>query len=377
MRVLVTGGAGFIGTHLVRRLLRDGDAVAVLDNFSPQIHAGNATLPSDISGEIDLFRGDIRDRDLLKRALARQEVVVHLAAETGTGQSMYQVWQYESVNIGGTALLFDILVNEQDRTVQNVVVASSRAIYGEGAYDCPAHGRVFPASRSVEDMKAGSFELFCPRCGAQCTVAPTAEDAPLMPSSFYGLSKQVQEQMTLMFCRSLGIAGRALRYQNVYGPGQSLANPYTGILAIFSNLARAHAPINVFEDGKESRDFVYVDDAVQATVNAIRDPAGDQLALNVGSGVRTTVNQVVKEIVAFFDSRSTVSVTGAFRQGDIRHNIADLRAIEQRFGFSPKWDFPSGLRRFLEWAAAQPAAANRDAYKDSLAEMAARGLMHG
>lgn len=377
MRVLITGGAGFIGTHLSRRLLAEDAQVSVLDNFSSQVHGQNAGLASDVASRVQLFKGDIRDRDLLSAALKDQKVVVHLAAETGTGQSMYQVTHYQEVNVGGTALLFDILVNDHSRSVRNVVVASSRAIYGEGAYECLKHGRVYPQARSAGDMKAGFFEPRCPMCSASCSVVPTDETAPLSPSSFYGLTKQVQEQMTLMFCRSLGISGYALRYQNVYGPGQSLTNPYTGILAIFSGLARSNDPINVFEDGRESRDFVYVEDVVEATLQCMRSDRAEQRAFNVGSGVRTSVSEVVDHIIRFFDSRSEVKVTGAFRQGDIRHNVADLSSISARFGYTPHWNFGDGLKEFLEWAVAQQAPRNARAYETSLKEMTARGLMHG
>jgi dTDP-L-rhamnose 4-epimerase len=290
---------------------------------------------------------------------------------------MYRISHYESVNIGGTANVFDCLVNDPERTVKTVVVASSRAIYGEGAYLCAQNGLVFPAGRTAEDMKARRFEPRCPQCQQPCAVAPTREDAKLGPTSFYGLTKLVQEQMTLMFCASLGIRAYALRYQNVYGPGQSLQNPYTGILAIFSNLARMQRPIDVFEDGQETRDFVFIDDVVEATAACVHATGAiEQRSFNVGSGVSTSVQEVAQRIVAFFRSPSPAKATGTFRLGDIRHNVADIQSIQERFGFRPRWSFAEGLERFLAWAAAQEIATDSEQYDRSLSEMAERGLMH-
>ncbi len=374
MNILVTGGAGFIGTHLTRRLLREGCSVSFLDNFSPQIHAGTRSLPPDLSDHVRLFIADIRDKQQLASALQNPEVVVHLAAETGTGQSMYEVERYASVNVQGTALLIDYLVNVKGSRIQKLVVASSRAIYGEGQYLCNAHGVVYPQPRRTEDMRAGCFEPKCPVCEEACATVPTREDSPARPSSFYGLTKHVQEQMTLMFARALGLSAFALRYQNVYGPGQSLNNPYTGILALFSNLARADKPICVFEDGQESRDFVFIDDVVEATWRCICTSGRNVAALNVGSGVRTTVMEVVQEIARFFSSRSEVKVTGAFREGDIRHNVADLTLARTLIGYEPQWRFDQGMKQFLAWAAAQDVRSSE--YESSLKEMRERGLYH-
>lgn len=375
MNVLVTGGAGFIGTHLTRRLLREGCAVSVLDNFNSQVHARAQDLAADLVGHVLLFRGDVRDRSLIARALEKQDVVVHLAAETGTGQSMYEISTYQSTNIGGTAAILDFLVNGSANRVSKIVVASSRAIYGEGKYRCEEDGVVYPGPRPLEDLKAGQYEPRCPRCDAVCVPEATTEDSAVNPLSFYGLTKQVQEQMILMFSRARGLTAYSLRYQNVYGPGQSLHNPYTGILAIFSNLARSNSAIQIFEDGKESRDFVYVDDVVEATWRCMRAEGFTVEPFNVGTGQRTTVLQVAKEIVRFFGSKSKISVTGAFRQGDIRHNFADIAKIHEAFGFTPRFSFREGLKRFLSWADAQVAVPAR--YEESLQEMRERGLYHG
>jgi dTDP-L-rhamnose 4-epimerase len=296
------------------------------------------------------IEGDVRDRRLMTELLMPQEAVVHLAAETGTGQSMYEVERYEDVNIHGTAVLLDLIVNRRPPNLRKVVVASSRAIYGEGQYYCTSHSTVYPPARTARAMSAGKFEPVCPACGRELTVASTAESAPLQPSSFYGLTKQVQEQMVLMFASALGLDAIALRFQNVYGPGQSLKNPYTGLLAVFSNLARQGQPLNIFEDGAESRDFVFVDDAVDATAACLAADVVGVEALNVGSGVRTSVLEVANAVVRHFGSDTPINVTGDFRVGDIRHNVADISRLKALTKFAPKWSFEAGLKAFLVWA---------------------------
>jgi len=375
MNILITGGAGFIGRHLYTALATQGHRLTVLDNFSPQVHKPGAELIFAASFDGKVICGDVRDRDVWQEALQQQDAVVHLAAETGTGQSMYEVQRYESVNIAGTALMLDCLINDPKRSVRKLVIASSRAIYGEGRYHCTQHGVVYPTARNESDMKAGQYEPRCTQCDSFVTRETTAEDAPFSPSSFYGLTKQVQEQMVLMYARVLNISGFALRYQNVYGPGQSLNNPYTGILAVFSNLAREHRDINVFEDGEESRDFVYVEDVVTATAACLDPSRSGTYAINIGSGVATTVAQVARAIVAQLGSRSNLQISGAFRQGDIRHNVADLALAQKVLGYAPRIQFKEGLFRFLDWA--QTSDIGRGDYEKSLQELRAKGLMHG
>ena len=372
--ILITGGAGFIGQRLSRALLAQGAKVRVLDNFSPQVHAFDE-LPTDLAGKVELFKADVRDRDAMKRALTGVDSVVHLAAETGTGQSMYEIERYFSVNVQGTATLLDLLQNDQcGNAVRTIVVASSRAIYGEGEYRCTNHGTVYPDQRTRESMTNGLFEPACPQCGSQVSLLATHESAPFKPMSFYGLTKQVQEQAVLLFGQTRGINAFALRYQNVYGPGQSLKNPYTGILAVFSNLARQNQPIEIYEDGEESRDFVYIDDVVEATSRCLKYSGNFVGALNVGSGQATSVMTVAKEIKDFFGSTSSIGVTGAFRLGDIRHNIADVSLTQDVLGFTPSVSFRQGLANFLGWAAQQPVE-DKSAYLRSVNELAAKGLM--
>jgi len=375
MNVLITGGAGFIGTHLTRNLLEAGHAVTVLDNFSRQIHAGETQLAPDLRAHVNLISGEVADDSVLGPALAEAECVVHLAAETGTGQSMYEVSRYEHTNLAGTALIYECLTKGYARKVQRVVVASSRAIYGEGAYHCETHGTVYPLPRSSSEKNIGLFDLLCPACGEECLAIPTPETAPLQPTSFYGLTKQVQEQTVLLFGKVLEIPSYALRYQNVYGPGQSLNNPYTGILAIFSNLARAGKSIQIFEDGQESRDFVYIEDVVRATAACLSPNAKGCEAINIGSDERTSVIAVAQEINAFFGNASEIKVTGAFREGDIRHGMADLSKARELLDYQPIWKFHDGLRRFLSWATDNELAEDR--YEESLSEMKERGLLRG
>jgi dTDP-L-rhamnose 4-epimerase len=366
MNVLVTGGAGFIGSNLVRRLIKEDYEVTIFDNFSPQIHGILKTLPLDLDTKVRLVVGDVRDRKSFHEVLHGQQIVVHLAAETGTGQSMYEVERYEDVNIKGTAILIDYLVNNKESQVKKIVVASSRAVYGEGKYQCTAHGTIYPSMRNTEDLKSGKYEPLCPTCNAECKVLPTDEDSRMEPSSFYGLTKLMQEKMILMFAKTLGLSAFALRYQNVYGPRQSLNNPYTGILAIFSNQARTN---------QESRDFVYIDDVVESTFRCIQHQNHTIEALNVGSGESTSVSQVVDEIKSFFKSDSIVSITGGFREGDIRHNFADIDRIQKILGYSPSTPFSQGILKFLDWAKNEDASISK--YETSLKEMREKGLIHG
>ena len=374
MKILVTGGAGFIGQHLIRHLLEENVVVTVLDNFLPQVHGDEGRLPADLAANVRLVIGDVADAIAMRNALEGVQRIVHLAAETGTGQSMYEVGRYARTNLEGTAQLFDILAKMPNRTIDRVVVASSRAIYGEGAYQCELHGLVYPLSRSSAEKQTGCFDPLCPACGGVCSAIATPESSPAQPSSFYGLTKLTQEQMVLLFGQVLGIPSVALRYQNVFGPGQSLQNPYTGILAIFSNLARIGQPIRVFEDGMESRDFVYIDDVVAATATSLLAPIEGCHSLNVGSGERTTVLEVAEQINAYFGGRSTVQVTGAFREGDVRHGFADLTRARQSLSYRPKWSFRDGLNRFLAWA--EQSRPSTQGYEHSLQEMRDRGLLH-
>lgn len=374
-RILITGGAGFIGSNLVVELFRRGHEITVLDNLSPQIHGTDpehSTLFRSIEGKARFIQGSVIDSECVTEAMHGQEVIVHLAAETGTGQSMYMVDHYTAVNIQATAAMLDILAGKKDHGVRRIVIASSRSIYGEGKYLAADGTPVYPMQRRAADMQDGRFELY-DDAGNALTLVDTDEDARIHPSSVYGITKQVQEQLVMTVCPTIGIEPVALRYQNVYGPGQSLSNPYTGILSIFSNIIMQGGEIEVFEDGQESRDFVFIDDVVDATCRAIELPAAAGQVFNVGSGVRTSVLEVVSQLKAAYGSETMYRVTGAFRLGDIRHNSADLTRIREVLGFEPRVSFAEGIQQFAHWAAGQ--GPKSSCYERSLAELRERGLM--
>lgn len=376
MNILITGGAGFIGSRLALSLEKRGHKVRVLDNLSPQIHGTspeNSELFQSILEKVDFRLGDVRFRDDWLKSLEGQDVVVHLAAETGTGQSMYEIDRYVDVNLRGTGLLLEVLT-KRERTVKKIVVASSRAIYGEGKYYSDEAGFFYPGPRAAEDMARGIFEIQCPLSGKQARFVATDEESVLSPSSIYGITKQTQEQMVLTIARSLNISGIAFRYQNVYGPGQSLVNPYTGILSIFSNLLRQNKDVNIFEDGKESRDFVYIDDVVDATIRGIEYDDFVCNAFNVGSGVSTDVLTVARTLKEKYQSTGTLSVTGNFRIGDIRHNYADISKIQAIFGFNPEISFREGIDRFVSWVNSKDIVVEHG-YNKSLNELRDKGLL--
>jgi dTDP-L-rhamnose 4-epimerase len=373
--ILVTGGAGFIGSSISLKLIDKGYRVTVLDNLSKQIHGEHpeqSYLYSRIKNKVNFIYGDVRNRKDWEAALKNQDAVIHLAAETGTGQSMYEIDKYTEVNIGGTALLLDILTN-QETNVKKIILSSSRAIYGEGKYFCGEHGFVYPAERKEKDMLCGQFENMCPFCNKPVMPEATDEDSMIHPASIYGLTKQVQEHMVLLTCNSIKIPAVIYRYQNVYGPGQSLKNPYTGILSVFSTKLILGRDINIFEDGNESRDFVYIDDVVEATVLGLEDINVDNQVFNIGGGKPVSVLKVARTLKELYNSKSNIAVTGNFRIGDIRHNYADIAKIKSRFNFFPRYDFKTGIKLFVEWAKKEKID-NNELYQESLEEMKSKGL---
>ncbi|OTG67052.1 epimerase [Acinetobacter sp. ANC 4470] len=372
--VLITGGAGFIGSNLALKLIKKGYQVTVLDNLSPQIHGDNPTETSplflSIKDKVRFIHGSVTNRADWEAALEEQDAIVHYAAETGTGQSMYEVEKYVDVNINGTALMLNLLVNGA-YNVKKVVVASSRSIYGEGKYMSKELGAVYPTQRTAEFMDENDFEVKYSGSSA-LTLVGTDEESKIHPSSVYGITKQNQEQMVLTVCPTVGIAGVAFRYQNVYGPGQSLKNPYTGILSIFSTQIKNGNNINIFEDGKESRDFVYIDDVVDATILGLEKNEANNQVFNVGTGVAVDVLTVANELVKNYGVNVAINVSGNYRLGDIRHNFADLTKINKLLGFTPKITFEVGLKNFAEWVNTQEV--QEDKYQKSIDEMKAKGL---
>jgi dTDP-L-rhamnose 4-epimerase len=377
-RVLITGGLGFIGLALARTLVRRGMTVRLLDNLSPQIHG---VAPPELDnllaeGHAEVMLGDVCQRGDWLLALRDVASVVHLAAETGTGQSMYRISDYTSTNVLGTALLLDVLANDS-HAVTKVILASSRSVYGEGTYHCSCCGPVYPPARSLTSLAARDWEPLCPGCCGPIRAVATPETARTSPASVYAATKLAQEDLVRIAASALGIPFVIFRFQNVYGEGQSLNNPYTGILSIFSNRIRQGKAIVLFEDGEESRDFVHVSDVTEAMALCLLGKGGDGLTMNVGSGVQVSVETIARTLKRQFADSSAPVVSGQYRLGDIRHNYADISAIKRALGFSPKVPLNDGIARFVRWVETQPIA--EDGAEDGLdranRELIERGLM--
>ncbi len=373
MYTLITGGLGFIGSRLALALVSRGEEVFLLDNLNTQIHGDNPIFSLLKLPQIRFLQGDVTDIAALKVALEGAKAVVHLAAETGTAQSMYELAKYNSINSQGTALLMDYLVNHP-HSVQKVVLASSRSVYGEGAYLCGAHGMVTPHPRSYVTLEQKQWNPVCPLCGGLIERMATPEEARVYPASIYAATKYAQEDLVRIACASAGIGASMLRFQNVYGAGQSLHNPYTGILSIFSTRIRQQKTIPIFEDGLESRDFVHVSDVVNAIVMALDSSTANAEVLNVGSGVPTSVLEVANLLFTALNGKkiSTPTISEQFRVGDIRHGYADIRRIETVLGWQPMVSLEMGIAEFAAWVESQPLPEDRlDA---ALAELKAKRM---
>jgi dTDP-L-rhamnose 4-epimerase len=366
--VLITGGAGFIGSHLADALLARGDRVRALDNLSAQVHGESAQRPAYLSPDVELQVGDVRDETAVRRALDGIDVVYHFAALVGVGQSMYQVRDYTAVNGVGTAVLLEALI---ERPVERLVVASSMSVYGEGLYRSAGGGAVAGRERPLEQLRRAEWELR-DEAGAVLEPVPTPESKTPSLSSVYALTKYDQERLCLMIGRAYGIPAVALRFFNVYGTRQALSNPYTGVLAIFaSRLLNGNAPL-IFEDGMQQRDFVSVHDVAQACVLAGASDAAAGLALNIGSGRAWTVREIAQRLgrvmdVPYIDAQ----ITGKYRVGDIRHCFADVTAARETLGYTPRIELDDGLRELAGWLEGQAAL---DRVDQASRELAVRGL---
>jgi len=343
--------------------------------LSKQIHGEKpeetSPLYLSIKDKVNFINGTVNSESDWEKAIQHQDAIVHLAAETGTGQSMYNIRNYVDTNIGGTAIMWEILTNKT-HSVKKLVVAASRAIYGEGKYRCPDHGIVYPLCREDDAMSQGDFNVKCPVCSKNVDLLATSEDSAIHPTSVYGFTKQAQEELSMITGKSLNIPVVAYRYQNVYGPGQSLSNPYTGILSIFSTRIKNGNDISIFEDGKESRDFVYIDDIVEATVLGLEKDEANFQSFNVGTGVCTDVMTVANTLVKYIGIPTKIQITGNYRLGDIRSNYADLSKISSLLGFSPTITFDEGISRFVDWVNKQEV--QKDNYQQSIDELKNRGL---
>ena len=351
-RILVTGGAGFLGSHMVDALLAAGHSVRVFDNLTSQVHPNGR--PEYLAREVELVQGDMRDLDAVRKAVADIDVIYHLAAAVGVGQSMYEISRYMEINTQGNANLLQALLDSRLK-FEKLIVASSMSIYGEGQYRCEQHGEVAPPPRETAQLKRKRWEVTCPACGRDLKPEPTGEDKPLQCTSIYALSKKDQEEMSLLFGRTYDVPVIALRYFNIYGTRQALSNPYTGVAAIFASRLLNQRPPMVFEDGNQMRDFVSVHDVVQANLLAMERPEANGMALNVGSGHPISIREVARVLGEALGSEQKAEFTGKYRAGDIRHCFADISRTRQSLGYEPRHRFQDGVLELVDWLRSQTA----------------------
>jgi dTDP-L-rhamnose 4-epimerase len=377
-KVLITGGAGFIGSNLTVKLSQLGYEVTVFDSLSPQIHGSDpnaSPLYQNIIDNCHFIKGDVVNKADWEKAIGENEIVIHLAAETGTGQSMYEIGKYVQTNSIGTANLMEILL-ERTHNVQKVIVASSRAIYGEGKYSCVDCGIIYPKAREINDMIKRDFECKCPICNNSVRLLATDEESKIHPSSVYGITKHNQEELIMQVSNSIGLPCVAFRFQNVYGPGQSLSNPYTGILSIFSKLILEENEINIFEDGEESRDFIYIDDVVDLIILGMEKEEANFHCFNGGTGINTSVKKVTDLLIKNFSKSPQIRVSGAFRSGDIRHNFSDITKTKKILGFKANITLESGISKFSQWVVSQNNTKSSFNYLKSIEELKAKGFFY-
>jgi dTDP-L-rhamnose 4-epimerase len=366
--ILVTGGAGFIGSFLVDALLEQGHEVRIYDALVPQVHGADQALPDYLNPEAEFIKGDVRDRDALTRALRGIDIVFHLAAAVGVGQSMYQIQHYTEANTLGGAVLLDLLVNTR-HSVRKLLVASSMSVYGEGRYRCHTCGVVYPRLRTEAQLKDRDWGMKCPTCGRDVESLPTDEQKPLLPTSIYAITKRDHEEMFLSTGVAYRIPAVALRFFNTYGPRQALSNPYTGVMAIFSSRLLNGQPPVIYEDGLQSRDFIHVSDIVQGLLLAMERPEGDYEVFNLGTGVPTSIAEVAEMLAQkLTDGQVEPQIQNQYRSGDIRHCYADLTKARDLLGFEPRISLQDGIEDLLAWVRAQTAIDRFAKVEEELAE---------
>lgn len=363
MKVLVTGGAGFIGSYTTDLLVGKGYEVRVLDNLEPQVHQSG--MPDYLNDSIEFVSGDIQDKKMWKKALAGVDAVIHLAAMVGVGQSMYKPVKYLSVNTVGTGVMYETILENPaiKKQIQKIVVASSKSIYGEGAYNCKTHGILYPNHRTITQLEKKDWEVHCHICGEYVAPVGITEDKPAQNLSVYALSKYDAERIAIDFGTALDIPTIAFRYFNVYGPRQSLSNPYTGVIAIFlSRLKNGNPPV-VYEDGNQVRDFIFIEDIAQANLLALEDKRDMVDVFNVGSGNPTSLNGIL-DILIELTGKEEISpeITQRFRVGDNRHDFSDISKIKKTFDFKQKCELKDGLEKLIEWAEKEKAV---DKFKEA------------
>ncbi|MCM2277250.1 MAG: SDR family NAD(P)-dependent oxidoreductase [Oligoflexia bacterium] len=348
-KILITGGAGFIGSHTADALIRQGHSVRALDPLIPQVHGKERQRPAYLHPRVELLEGDVRDPDALKEALKNVEVIYHFAALTGVGQSMYDIRDYVDTNVTGTALLIEALLKER-HPLKRLVLASSRAVYGEGSYECGTHGRIYPQGRDQSSLGRGEFAIRCPICRRELRSVPTEESRPLNPLSVYAWTKREQEEIVRFAADTYGIPVTILRYFNVYGSRQSLTNPYTGIISIFYRKLKAGLEIPLYEEGLPIRDFVHVSDVVGANLLALGAPLPWGREYNVGSGETHRIGDIAQALGAAAGLPAKLTKTRDFRVGDVLACSADLSRSREELGYWPKMKLAHGLREFAAWA---------------------------
>ena len=370
MKVLVTGGAGFVGSHLVDALLKRGYRVRVYDSLERQVHPGGR-LPKYLAEDIEFVHGDVRDRSRLASAMEGVDVIFHEAAYVGVGQSMYEIRRYVDGNSVGGATLLDILANTK-HSVKKLVVASSMSIYGEGAYKCSSCGEVSPPLRTRDQMMKQDWELHCPQCNRIVNPIGTKEEKPLQPTSIYAITKRDHEEMFLSYGRAYGVPTTALRYFNIYGSRQALSNPYTGVLAIFGGrILSGNRPV-IYEDGNQTRDFVHVNDIVQANLLALDQDAANYEVFNVGTGRASSVLQICQYFQDKLGTTIQPDIRKQFREGDIRHCFSDITKIKTKLGYKPSIQLEDGLDELVDWVKEQSAT---DSFENAAGQLAAHGLV--
>ena len=366
-RALVTGGAGLIGSHVADLLQREGWSVRILDNLEPQTHRKGK--PAWIRNDVEFVEGDVADRETITAALADINVVFHQAAYGGY---MPEIAKYVYVNSFGTAQMLEI-IREQDLPIRKIVVASSQAVYSEGAATCPEHGLVFPDVRPLEQLQRGDWSVHCPICQAVTGSAPTPERAPVGGETVYGLTKVDQEKLVLLWGKQIGIPTVALRYSCTYGPRQSIFNPYTGVIAIFCTRLLNDLPPILYEDGEQTRDFSFVEDIARANLLAAESDKLDGLPVNVGSGEGASIRQVAEQISEALGIHITPEVNGEFRPGEMRHLTSGTERIRAA-GYAPQVDLATGIRRYLDWIRQQSDV--RDYFSEAANILRSKGIVH-
>lgn len=374
-KVLVTGGCGFIGSHTVDLLVEKGYDVTVIDNLEPQVHGPKAKLPDYANEKANIIVDDFRNKELLKKTIQKVDAVIHLAAMVGVGQSMYQIERYVDTNTTGSAILLDIVANTK-HNLKKLVVASSMSIYGEGKYYCEECERdIFPPLRSEEQLKKKQWEPLCPNCRSPCIPKPTDEEKPLMPTSIYAMSKHHQEEMFLLIGKTYGLPSVALRYFNAFGSRQALSNPYTGCAAIFTSRILNDKRPYIFEDGKQTRDFIHVKDIALANVTAMENSNVNYQAINVGTGRPITIGGLAETLAELYGKKNIKpEISEEYRKGDIRHCYADTQKAQKLMNFTPKISLSEGLEELKGWSETQKGK-TKELFDNAFKEMKEKNLI--